>query len=367
MRFIHTSDWQLGMKGGGLGAAGDLVSRERLKAIDRLLTLAEERQVDFVLAAGDLFEDNQVDQQLVDEVARILAGHKRVEIHAIPGNHDLAGPGSVWNRMALRAVTNLHLHMEPAPVKLAGATLHPFPVKSRYATADPLVDLPRLDPGEGIHLGLAHGHLTTITFGADSEDLKLKLDPAQVTRAGLDYLALGHWHGTRLVKGSDGAVRVAYSGTPEQTSFRETDAGNVLLVEIDGPGAPPKVSPLRVGGLTWLGLDFRFAADPGVDRLAQALSDAKTDFLKLTLTGELPGAAFADLRDLLTTHRQRFQHFVVDESGLRWLIAEGPLDDPLSDAGLAQVDQRLAAAAASEEVLRAARQLLRRLRQEVAR
>jgi predicted phosphodiesterase len=345
-----------------------LVSRERLKAIDRLLTLAEERQVDFVLAAGDLFEDNKVDQQLVEEVARLLAGHRRVEIHAIPGNHDLCGAGSVWNRVAWRSVPNFHLHSEPGPVRLPTSTLHPCPVKSRYSSIDPLASLSGLDRKDGIHIGLAHGHLTTITFGADHEDLKLPIDPAHAARAGLDYLALGHWHGTRMVKGPDGAVRVAYSGTPEQTAFRETDAGNVLLVEIDAPGVAPRITALKVGGYAWETLPFRFAGDAGVERLAEALNGTNADFLRLWVEGQAPSGAFPDYRDLLGMQAARFKCLLVDDSGLRWLAAEGPQGEPISDAVLAEVEHRLVSleGGGNDAIARAARQLLRRLLQEVA-
>ena len=68
--------------------------------------------------------------------------------------------------------------------------------------------------------------------------------------ARLDYLALGDWHGTLEI-----APRTWYAGTPEPDRFRANDAGNVLLVELDEPGAParghapahgaPRLAPAR--------------------------------------------------------------------------------------------------------------------------
>ena len=138
VKFVHTADWQIGMKGGGLGAAAELVARERVRTIDRVLGVAEEHGADFVVACGDLFEHNQVSQELVEDVARAIAGRRNVQVHAIPGNHDLPGAGSVWNRSALRTVSNLHVHLDPTPFLFGGVTLHPFPVRSRYAASDPL-------------------------------------------------------------------------------------------------------------------------------------------------------------------------------------------------------------------------------------
>lgn len=368
VRFLHTSDWQIGMKGSGLGAAGERVARARVQAVDRLLTLAEAQGVDFVVACGDLFEHNHVAQDVVEEVARLIAGHRTIEVHAIPGNHDLPGPGSVWNRSALRAVPNLHVHVDPTPVPLRNATLHPFPVRSRFSGADPLAALPELRSEPGIHVGLAHGHVTSVTFGAHEEDIRLPLDPSHVDRAGLDYLALGHWHGLRIVTLRDGSRRVAYSGTHEQTSFRESDAGNALLVEIAEKGASPVLTPLRTGTYAWERLAFSTAGDLDVLRLRAAVLASKADFLELTLDGDLPSSAFSSYRDVVAEAEESRACLSLRDN-LRWTAERSATEEPIVDAGLAEVDRRLAEAAATGDqasTARAAREMFRRFVREVA-
>jgi DNA repair exonuclease SbcCD nuclease subunit len=368
VKFLHTSDWQVGMKGGGLGAAGDEVARARIGAVDRLLKVARERGADFVVACGDLFEHNDVAQEVVEEVARVLQSHRDVDIHLIPGNHDLPGPGSVWKRSALRAVPNLHCHAGTDPVLLGKATLHPCPVTSRYAMSDPLAALPDLHAEAGIHVGLAHGHLSNVTFGAHEEDIRLPLDPTHVDRCGLDYLALGHWHGTRVFRSLDGASRTAYSGTPEQTSFAETDAGNILLVEIAGKGVPPAITPIRVGGLSWADLAFAFAGDADVERLKTALEARPAEFLKLEVTGEAPSDLYPAFRALVEREEGARRYVRLDET-VRWVQARAAAWEPPTDASLAEVDRLLANAAgagANPEVVRSARELFRRLVDEVA-
>jgi len=367
VRFLHTSDWQIGMKGSGLGAAGERVARARIQAVDRVLTIAEQKAVDFVVACGDLFEHNQVAQDVVEELARLIAGHRTIDVHAIPGNHDLPGPGSVWNRSALRAVPNLHVHVDPTPVPLPKATLHPFPVMSRYSGTDPLAGLADLRSEPGIHVGVAHGHLTSVTFGAHEEDIRLPLDPAHVDRAGLDYLALGHWHGQRIVRLRDGAPRIAYSGTHEQTSFRESDAGNVLLVEISEKGAPPVLTPLRAGTFAWERLAFSTAGDLDVARLRAAVLASKADFLELTVDGDLPSSVFSSYRDVVA-EAEGSRVFLVLRDTLRWTSESPSTTAPIADAGLAEIDRRLAEAAATGDqaaTVRAAREAFRRLVSEV--
>ena len=64
MRFLHTADWQLGMTRHFLSAAGgEAQSRygaARREAVAGLGALAAEVGAEFVVVAGDVFEDNQL-------------------------------------------------------------------------------------------------------------------------------------------------------------------------------------------------------------------------------------------------------------------------------------------------------------------
>ncbi len=340
VRFLHTSDWQIGMKGGGLGKAGTRVAEERINTVDRVLTIAEEHDVDFVIVAGDVFEDNRVSYADIESVARIIHSHPDVEIHVIPGNHDLPGPGSVWNRSALRGVRNLTVHLSSEPVEVRdGVILHPFPVLSRYTGTDPLAVLPDLRADRHIHIAIAHGHITTVTFGGTVEGVVLPIDPTHVQRTGLDYLALGHWHSTRLITESTGECRIAYSGTHEQTSYEETDAGNVLIVEIEGKGALPKISKIRAGKLRWGNEQLEFVADENLDRLKHLLETADFDLLRLELSGELPGSLYPEYGKLLEEAGIRFLDLRVRDDRLRWRREEEAL--AFTDALLEEVARRL--------------------------
>ena len=370
IKFLHTSDWQIGMKGGGLGRAGALVAEQRIRTIERILEIAEAEDVDFVLACGDLFEHNQVADDQVTAVAHILRSHPGVEVHAIPGNHDLPGPGSVWNRAALRAVTNLQVHTTRELVELVAKNsstpvrLYPFPVHSRYTLTDPLAAVaPVASPG--VSIGLAHGHLITVTFGAHESDIKLPLDPAHVDRIGLDYLALGHWHGTRIV-----SERVAYSGTHEQTGYAETDAGNVLLVSISGDQALPVIRPIRVGHFEWLSRQLTFAGDVDLGRLREALEDAKENsFLAITMDGELPDALFESYREVLAEARAQYADLRVADASLRWVSSNHAMTT-ITDASLKEIQAQLGhelenAADEEADVIREARRLFERICDEV--
>ena len=81
--FIHTADWQLGMTRHFLaGEAQPRYSAARRDAVAGLGALAAESGAEFVVVAGDVFEDNQLDPRVVSTVAGSHARHRRSRVPA---------------------------------------------------------------------------------------------------------------------------------------------------------------------------------------------------------------------------------------------------------------------------------------------
>jgi hypothetical protein len=373
IRFLHTSDWQIGMKGGHLKEAAPLVTEARIASIRSLMALARERECAFVAACGDLFENNAIDRQQIANVAAVLAEFPDVMVEAIPGNHDPDGHGSVWRDRAMANLPNLRLHRVPGPIEAHGVTLLPLPVTDATSAMDALRTLPDCERGRAIQIALGHGHVTAWSFGGHEDEVRLPLDITHVDRSGIDFLALGHWHGTRTRPGADGAVRVAYSGTHEQTKFTETGAGNVLVVEIGQPGATPVVEEHRVAQLVWAVVAFEFGRDGAMPELDAALAGTDADLTQITLTGPFPIAHRDRLATLLAKHRGRFQHTKLEQN-LRWTreassghaIADPGLRDALGEIEkmIESLDDQTSVGA---EAARRARDLLLELDEDAAR
>ena len=258
-RFLHSADWQLGARFAQFGAEGELLRAQRLQTLRTALTLARDRAVDAFLVAGDLFEDNLVADTLVDETLRLFADFPGVPVFLLPGNHDPAsGPGAVWSRRQFRAGAlppNVTLLLEPAAVALPGGhALLASPLRQKMSTVDPslcLRDLAGAYPADRIKIGLTHGALA---IPGKHQPNDFPIDPTAATRAGLDYLGIGHWHNWQVYD-SD---RLVMPGTPEPDAFDQPNAGFVAYVELDGPAAPPRVTPLPVGGLRWTSFEYEF-------------------------------------------------------------------------------------------------------------
>lgn len=314
MRFLHTADWQIGMKASHVGEAGTRVRDERLAAARRVVEAARDAGAEFILVAGDTFEDNGVDRVLVQKVADILTGFGG-QVFLIPGNHDPLVPGAVWDHPAWKASANVHVLREEQPVEIPGGTLYPCPVRAKRSGMDPTAWIPR-EEGRGLRIGLAHGTVEGVP--QDEPDYPIPRDAASQSR--LDYLALGHWHSTATYPGPDGVVRMAYPGTHETTKFGERDSGNALLVEIAGPGSPPVITPVRTGGLSWLSLeeDVRNPGDMAriLERIA-AIADATSTLLDVCLAGVIPTADQQEVGHVQEILASRFLWGRLDASELR--------------------------------------------------
>jgi DNA repair exonuclease SbcCD nuclease subunit len=249
VRLIHTADWQIGKVFRFVDQATMGVLQEaRLEAISTIGRLATEHAAPTVLVAGDIYDvATAEDRTLAQPVARMraLAG---VEWHLIPGNHDPHQPGGPWDRLLRRGLpANVRVHLEPTAVALAdgAAQLLAAPLARRRTLADPTAWMDQaLTPEGTIRIGLAHGSISA--FGSDAGTQPNLIDPTRPERAGLAYLALGDWHGTKRI-----GPRCWYSGTPEVDDFGVVDGGYALLVELAAPDAPPEVTTVPTGRFHW--------------------------------------------------------------------------------------------------------------------
>lgn len=277
MRFLHTSDWHIGLKAAHAGAAGARLRAERLDAARRVASIAREEAVEFVLIAGDVFDASAPAPSDIRETAALLNAFP-APVYLIPGNHDPDVPGGPWEHPAWGDCSNARCLLKPEPIRLNGGTLYPCPLRSRWQGGDPLAWIPVRDAGDGIRIGLAHGGLDT--FGGP-------IDAGAAARLDLDYLALGDWHSASA--DLDKQPRQAYSGTPEPDAFDQRDSGFVLIVEIAASGAPPVIRKQRAARLDWRQRTITLRQQGDARRLredveAQASAEALLD---LRISGEL--------------------------------------------------------------------------------
>jgi DNA repair exonuclease SbcCD nuclease subunit len=294
VRFLHTSDWQLGFRASFIpGDAGAVVRDARFATIRRIGGVARETCCEFVVVAGDVFEHHGLRPETLRRAFDAM-GDIGVPVYLLPGNHDpftsdALYVGNLWRRECPANVRVLG-SQEPVVVR-EGVVLLPCPLFERHTLGDATEHLtPELGPSGHVRIGVAHGGIREFLerLAGPDEAVQNAIPVDRATRARLDYLALGDWHG--LLRVDD---RTWYSGTPEATRFKEADPGKVLVVEIDAPGAAPRVTAHEVFGLAWKKAEFTLDDEAALTGLQLFLDGApkKIDtLLELTLTGTVDGA-----------------------------------------------------------------------------
>jgi DNA repair exonuclease SbcCD nuclease subunit len=354
VRFIQTSDWQIGMKGGGLGEAGPIVREARIQSIHNVLKSAQEQKVDFVLLCGDIFEHNMISQEDVKKVIAIFNQYPNIPLYLLPGNHDIIGADCVYNRPIFQGIKYLTILCTSDPIEVPGAVIHPCPVLSKFATKDFSNAIPEVREVEGIHIGVAHGSLVGKFSVSNWEDIDLPINPSCVDRTGIDYLALGHWHSHRTFDDNTGMLRIAYSGTHEQTKYDEDYAGQCLLVQIDKKGNAPEIHPIKTGQLSWVSKEFEMKDSSSITELKDYLESIKgIDMVKLAIQGELPLEFKEELDNILEFQTTLHKNFRVKLESLNITVPfqlEAAFD--YGDATLNQTEVHLRQLLADETDLR---------------
>ncbi len=326
IRILHTADWQIGRRFGRVpGDSGALLRQERLRAVHRIAELAAAEAADAVVVAGDVFEDNAVSDETLRRTIHALEPFAGPWL-LLPGNHDAGTAASAWSRLRHLEIVpdNVVLADRPEPVLLAdgGLCVLPAPLLRRHESRDVTSWFDAATTPEGaLRVGLAHGSLADRL--PESAVVRNQIAADRATTASLDYLALGDWHGTLQI-----AERTWYSGTPEPDRFRQNDAGNVLLVELDGPGAPPRVTPKRVGTYRWREVALELDVDAAGERLSSqlgAIPDTRHVLLRLKLRGLVDLSTRASLDGLLEAEAARFRWLDVDDGELRTIASEADL------------------------------------------
>ena len=273
MRILHTSDWHLGRQ-----FHGHSMLTHQATYVDHLLATVEEREVDLVVVAGDVYDRAlpPVDAVALADgaFARLAASRARVVVTS--GNHDSAQRLGFNARLADAAGFHLRTHLdrigEPVLVEDEHGVVAVYgipylepdhakrhwdlPTRSHQAALaaamrvvrDDLQDRPRTRS-----VVLAHAFVMGGLPSDSERDIAVGGVSAVSTALfdGIDYVALGHLHGRHTL-----TPAIRYSGSPLAYSFSEaTHLKGSWLVDLGATGIDaaefvPAPVPRRLATLT---------------------------------------------------------------------------------------------------------------------
>jgi len=254
MRFLHTSDWHLGMTFRG----GVSYRRDQLYMIEQICQIAADERVDGILLAGDVFDKSIASQealQLYDEAMTRICVTLGIPVCLVAGNHDGAERISQCSELLKQSGLYIAGALEAAPqvVHIGDVDIYLLPWistdKVRSVYPDEAEQVRSMEDAYRIVLdhyrdSFVPGHRNILVAHAFIVDAETSVSDwaAEIGRAtmvgsyvfdGFDYVALGHLHGPQQVN-----AQIRYSGTPMAYSFgkEETQEKSVTIIDLTAAG-----------------------------------------------------------------------------------------------------------------------------------
>lgn len=248
VKLIHTADVHLDAPNQALGErAGDHRTKIRA-AFERVVDLTLERRAQALIIAGDLFDSARPGKRTVDfafqRLARLAEASPPVEVFVLPGNHDCWAEDCVYASAVARALPE-HVHVlggtEPVSIPLPhlDLTVHGC---AHLCDRDGQRPLTGMAPSTEtrLNVAVAHGSFER----GDIQDDSGMFSAEEIAQSGMDYLALGHWHG--YSEHSAGHAIAINPGSPEVLGFGRREPGAPVEVTLTEGGVSTERVPVSV-------------------------------------------------------------------------------------------------------------------------
>lgn len=270
MKIIHTADIHLGNR---------FRTEDIFNQLKKLIKIIKEEKANALIISGDLFDKEwSAISSLRENLRELFSEIPETEIFILPGNHDESSPyrDEFYYGSNVNIIKNRPFEIR----KLGDIDIYFFPFYERGSSQE-MVKVVNSNPSNSkFKIGVVHG-----TFMDDKEirdhllfqnEGYYPVFSSDIEKMNLDYLALGHFHYTRLWK--VGNTWCGYPGSIEILSFKEPVERKVIMIETND-----KLSPKLIN----LGMQKRIgeiAIDiDEIDRLREVRKDY--DILRVIVTG----------------------------------------------------------------------------------
>ena len=313
MIFLHTSDWHLG------ATEGERELREdQYFFIDEICRIIEERQVDAVLLAGDVY-DRSVGSasaiRLYNYAMERNCRDLKKTVLTIAGNHDsadrLSSCGSLLEKAGLYISGAAEREARVVAFDDAEVFLLPWITEEKVRSLYPeerISDLTgayqvltdhmreRFSPDKK-HIVVSHAFITNAETSTSDRAAEIGF-ATQVSASvfdGFDYVALGHIHKPQNVNG-----HIRYSGTPMPYSFGKEESQEKSVTLLDTETMTQEIVPLPL-------LHQRRTLTGTYEELLNpdCPEEARTGYVRLNVTDTALGL------ELLSRLRQVYPHPLV--------------------------------------------------------
>jgi hypothetical protein len=225
--FAHLSDIHVG------AFRNPVLQELALKAFSDAMDISVQKEVDFIIISGDLFDSNIPDMALANKAVQKIADvrSKGINFYVVYGSHDfsptqtsivdLLESAGLFTKVTKGRIVNGKLQLEfetdeRTKAKLCGISGRKLGIDKEYYN---ILDKEPLEKAEGFKVFVLHGAVSEYKpeYTAESESILISSLPRN-----FNYFAGGHVHEKLL--GKEYGQVVAYPGTLFGADYRDLEA-----------------------------------------------------------------------------------------------------------------------------------------------
>ncbi|SLN75700.1 metallophosphoesterase family protein [Oceanibacterium hippocampi] len=274
-RFLHAADVHLDSPLRGLsrleGIAVERIRTATRAALSRMVSIAIEEAVAFVVIAGDLYDGDWRDFRtglfFAAEMGRL--NEAGIAVYLLHGNHD--AESQITRQLTLPANVHVFDTRRPQSFRHGGldVALHGQSFATRDVTDNLALDYPAPDAGL-FNIGVLHTGLGGMGGHANYAPCAIQ----DLENRGYDYWALGHVHQAAVLREKP---HVVFPGNLQGRHIRETGPKGAMLVSVED-GEVSSLETVPCDTVRWalvpVAVDGASSFGAVLDRIGRALDEA---------------------------------------------------------------------------------------------
>lgn len=283
MKFVHIADLHLDAKFDNLGQIEGLPTKRRIeqrKAMRDIINYIKENDIEMLLIAGDLYEQNYIKKPSIEYINNLFLEIPNVKIFIAPGNHDPYISNSFY--ATYDWAKNVHIFKEGIEkIDIDENThIYGYGFTDFYCKESEIEEI-KIEDQKDINILLTHG---TLDGGTDEREYN-PLKGNKLKNLGFDYIALGHIH--KPYYNEEKNQKIFYPGSIISLGFDELGKRGMLVGEIEKESLKVEFVPIDKREFEEEEIDVtELSSNEDIITQIEELYLTEENFYKVILTGK---------------------------------------------------------------------------------
>lgn len=242
MKFVHMADLHLDSKFESLSKVDGLAGKRRMEqrqALRNVVEFVKENDVEILIIAGDLYEQNYIRKSSIEYVNSLFEEIPNTQVIITPGNHDPYITNSFYN--TFKWAKNVYIFSGDAEkIDVKGIHVYGMAFTDFYCRENKIEEI-KIDNPDDINILAMHGTLDAAIDQYNHRDYN-PVKKSTLEKKGFDYVALGHVHKPYFEDEEN--QKVCYCGSLLSLGFDEPGKHGFILGTIKGNEISKRFVPI---------------------------------------------------------------------------------------------------------------------------